>query len=40
MLFLLAPLMALISLLIKLDSPGTIFYRQERLGKNGRPFHL
>jgi lipopolysaccharide/colanic/teichoic acid biosynthesis glycosyltransferase len=30
--------MALIALLIRLDSPGPAFFRQERLGKDGRPF--
>jgi exopolysaccharide biosynthesis polyprenyl glycosylphosphotransferase len=29
-----------IALAIKLDSPGPIFYRQERVGKNGRTFML
>jgi len=29
-----------ISVLIKLDSPGTVFFRQERIGKGGRPFHI
>ena len=28
----------LIALLVKLDSPGPIFFRQERIGKGGRPF--
>ncbi|GAB4119357.1 MAG: TIGR03013 family PEP-CTERM/XrtA system glycosyltransferase [Roseiflexaceae bacterium] len=28
----------IIALLIKLDSAGSIFYRQERLGQHGRPF--
>jgi Undecaprenyl-phosphate glucose phosphotransferase len=37
-LVLFAPLMLLIALLIKLTSPGPIFYRQERCGLNGRPF--
>ena len=32
--------MALIAIAVKLDSPGPVFYRQERLGKNGRPFQL
>lgn len=32
--------MALITLAVKLDSPGPVFYRQERLGKNGKPFQL
>jgi lipopolysaccharide/colanic/teichoic acid biosynthesis glycosyltransferase len=33
-----APLMALITLCIKLDSPGPVLFRQVRLGLNGRPF--
>ncbi|MCA1593947.1 MAG: TIGR03013 family PEP-CTERM/XrtA system glycosyltransferase [Acidobacteria bacterium] len=32
------PIALLTVLLIKLESPGPIFYRQERVGKNGRPF--
>jgi Undecaprenyl-phosphate galactose phosphotransferase WbaP len=36
----LAPFFGLIALLIKLDSPGTVFYRQIRLGRKGRPFNL
>lgn len=32
--------MAIIALAVKLDSPGPVFYRQERLGKNGKPFEL
>lgn len=32
--------MALIALLIRLDSPGPILLRQPRVGKNGRPFAL
>jgi exopolysaccharide biosynthesis polyprenyl glycosylphosphotransferase len=35
-----APAMALIALLIKLDSPGPILFRQERIGRNGRPFQM
>ena len=34
------PIIALTAILIKLDSPGPIFYRQERVGKNGRHFVL
>ncbi len=34
------PLFPLIALFIKLDSPGPIFYRQERLGRGGKPFWL
>lgn len=33
-----APLMALIALAIKLDSPGSVLFRQERVGRNGRRF--
>jgi exopolysaccharide biosynthesis polyprenyl glycosylphosphotransferase len=33
-----SPLMLLIALLIKLDSRGPIFFRQERLGQKGKPF--
>lgn len=32
--------MAVIALAVKLDSPGPVFYRQERFGKNGKPFQL
>lgn len=33
-----APAWLLIALLIRLDSPGPVFFRQTRLGKDGRPF--
>jgi exopolysaccharide biosynthesis polyprenyl glycosylphosphotransferase len=36
----LSPLFVLVSLLIKLDSPGPIFYKQERIGVNGQPFSI
>jgi Undecaprenyl-phosphate glucose phosphotransferase len=36
----LAPLMAVIALLIRLDSPGPVFFRQKRVGFNGRPFMI
>lgn len=36
----LAPLFALIGLLIALDSPGDVFYRQPRLGRHGQVFEL
>ena len=39
-LLLLAPLFVLVALLIKLDSPGPVFYRQQRVGKNGRRFWM
>jgi sugar transferase (PEP-CTERM system associated) len=34
------PLMALTGLLIKLESPGPVLYRQERVGQGGRPFTI
>lgn len=37
-LFLLAPLLATVALLIKLDSPGPVFFRQKRYGFNQQPF--
>lgn len=39
-LILMAPVMFLIGLLIKWTSEGPIFYRQERVGMNGRPFQI
>ena len=35
-----APVMLLTALAVRLDSPGPAFYRQERVGENGRPFTL
>ena len=35
-----SPLIALIGVLIKLDSPGPIFFRQRRLGKDMREFTM
>lgn len=35
---LLSPLLALVALAIRLDSRGTILFRQARVGLNGRPF--
>lgn len=39
-LILLSPLLTITAALIKLDSAGPIFFRQQRLGFNGRPFHI
>ncbi|MGB7947533.1 MAG: sugar transferase [Candidatus Binatia bacterium] len=36
----LAPLFAVVALLIKLDSPGAVFFKQERIGLNKRRFRL
>ena len=34
------PLFAVIGLVIKLDSPGSVFYRGQRTGLNGKPFRI
>lgn len=39
-LLLLAPLLLAIAAAIKLDSPGPVFYRQERVGRRGRLFRI
>ncbi|MEX2380127.1 MAG: sugar transferase [Vicingaceae bacterium] len=39
-LLLLSPLMLLLALAIVLDSKGGVFYKQKRIGKDGRPFML
>lgn len=36
----LSPALAAIAVAIKLDSPGTVFFVQERLGKDGKPFRM
>jgi lipopolysaccharide/colanic/teichoic acid biosynthesis glycosyltransferase len=36
----LAPLMLLVALAVKLDSPGPILFRQQRMGFRGRPFNM
>jgi exopolysaccharide biosynthesis polyprenyl glycosylphosphotransferase len=35
-----SPIWAAVAIAIKLDSPGPVLFRQERAGKNGRPFHV
>jgi len=39
-LVMLSPFMLLIALLIKLDSPGPVFYTQERMGLDAKPFKI
>ncbi len=39
-LLLLSPLLLLVALWVRLDSPGPVFYRQERVGRFGVPFRL
>ena len=37
-LVLLAPVFALIAVVIKCDSRGPLFFRQQRVGRDGKPF--
>ncbi len=39
-LVLLSPLLLLVALAVKLDSPGPVFFRQERVGRHGVPFRI
>lgn len=39
-LLLISPIMILLALGVKLTSRGPVFYRQERVGLNGKPFHM
>jgi exopolysaccharide biosynthesis polyprenyl glycosylphosphotransferase len=39
-LILLTPLYLVLALLVKFSSEGPIFFRQERIGKNGKPFQI
>ena len=32
--------MAIIAVIVKFSSPGPVIYKQERLGKDGKPFTL
>ena len=38
MLILLAPILILVAILIKLDSKGPVFFSQERIGENRKPY--
>ena len=40
LLVILAPFLALVALLVKLDSTGPAIFRQTRIGKDGEPFEL
>ncbi len=40
LLVLLAPVLAIVALLVKLDSPGPVLFRQLRAGRGGRPFRI
>ena len=39
-LLLLSPLLLVVAVVIKLDAPGPVFFRQERVGRFGRPFRI
>ena len=39
-LLVLAPLLLLIAAVVKLDSPGPVFFRQQRVGRHGVPFFI
>jgi exopolysaccharide biosynthesis polyprenyl glycosylphosphotransferase len=39
-LFMMAPLLALLAILIKAEDGGSIFFKQERIGQNGRRFKV
>lgn len=35
-----SPVIAAAAVLVKLDSPGPVFYRAERIGRGGKPFEM
>jgi len=39
-LVILSPIMMLVAILVKLDSPGSVFYPQERMGLDAKPFMM
>jgi lipopolysaccharide/colanic/teichoic acid biosynthesis glycosyltransferase len=39
-LILISPLLVFVALCVKLDSPGPVFFRQERVGRRGRLFRI
>lgn len=39
-LLLVAPVMIAVAVAVKLDSPGPVFFRQERVGRDSRPFRM
>jgi len=39
-LILISPLLLVVAVLIKISSPGPVFYRGERIGKSGKPFRI
>ncbi|MBL8307471.1 MAG: sugar transferase [Rubrivivax sp.] len=39
-LLLLSPLLVVVAIAVKLDSPGPVFFRQQRVGRHGVPFRI
>ena len=39
-LIVLSPILLTVALIIKIGSPGPVFYRGLRIGLRGRPFHI
>lgn len=39
-LVILAPVLVIVAIALKLDSPGPALFRQERIGRSGRPFQM
>ncbi|SEL64291.1 Undecaprenyl-phosphate galactose phosphotransferase, WbaP/exopolysaccharide biosynthesis polyprenyl glycosylphosphotransferase [Blastococcus sp. DSM 46786] len=39
-LLVIAPLLIMLAVAVKFTSPGPVFFRQERVGRNGRPFYM
>jgi exopolysaccharide biosynthesis polyprenyl glycosylphosphotransferase len=35
-----SPLLALVAIAVKLDTPGPVFFRQTRVGRDGKPFRM
>lgn len=35
-----SPVMLILAILIKLEDGGTVFFRQERIGRGGKPFYI
>jgi lipopolysaccharide/colanic/teichoic acid biosynthesis glycosyltransferase len=40
LLVVLSPLLACAAILVRVDSPGPAFYRQDRIGRHGKPFRM
>lgn len=40
LLIILSPLFLILAIIVRLDSDGEVFFRQERIGLNGKPFYM